>query len=104
MKMKTSRRILLACTFASLSLCANALEEHVGRNAEKGDPARWNEPADTPRLKYDNLLKEAGAALTEALAECRAQGASRKSCEADARSQYRSDVEAARSLLSPRRG
>jgi hypothetical protein len=98
--MKTIPRILIACAIGSLPASALALEEHVGLNAEKGDPARWYQPADTPQLQYQNKMKEAGAALAEALAECRAKGAERKACEADARSQYRSDVEAARSLLS----
>jgi hypothetical protein len=97
--MQTTRQILVAAAFISLSASAFALEEHVGVNAEKGDPARWYQPADTPRQKYDNAMKEAGAALAEAKADCRGQSA-RAGCEADAREQYRLDAEAARALLS----
>ena len=72
-----------------------APEEHVGVDAERGDPARWYVPADTPRLKYETLVKEARAAQGEAMKECRANRASRASCEAEARAQYRRDLEEA---------
>lgn len=78
--------------------------EHVGVNAERGDPARWYVPADTPRLKYDTQVKEAGAVLGEALKECRALPSDRKACEAQAGAQHRRDLEDARSLLSQSRG
>jgi hypothetical protein len=97
--MKTTQR---TCLFAALlcAVTASALaEQHVGRDAEKGDPARWYEPADTPQRKHQALMKEAGAAQAEALKECRALGAERKPCEAQAREQYRRDVEQARSVL-----
>ena len=52
------------CAFAAtLALAAPpAPVEHVGINAERGDPARWYVPADTPRRLYDTQVKEAGAA------------------------------------------
>jgi len=75
-------------------------EEHVGVDAERGDPARWYVPADTPRLKYETQVKEARAALAEALKECRALRADRATCVAQARAQNRRDLEDARSELS----
>ncbi len=42
------------------------------------------------------LVKEARAALAEAMKECRADPASRAACEAEARAQYRRDLEDAR--------
>ena len=98
--MKTIYPILIACAFASLSASAFSAEETAARDAGKRDPARWSEPADTPRLKFENMKKEVAAALAEALAECRAQGSDRKACEAQARAQYRRDLEAARGPLS----
>jgi hypothetical protein len=97
--MRTTRRWPIAALF--LMLCGNAmaLEEHVGVNAEKGDPARWYQPADTPRLKYENAMKEAHAALAEALKECRDQVDGRRECEADARQQFRYDSERARRFI-----
>lgn len=97
--MQTTRQTLVAAAFLSLSASAFALEEHVGVNAERGDPARWYQPAETPRQKYDNAMKEAGAALAEAKADCRGQS-DRRACETDAREQYRRDTESARALLS----
>lgn len=79
-------------------------EEHVGVNAERGDPARWYVPADTPQLKYETQVKEAGAVLGESLKECRALQSDRDACVAQARAQHRRDLEDARSLLSQSRG
>ena len=102
-------RILVAsgacCWMVSLVALAAAVDGAVGRDAEKGDPARWYQPADTPQLRYETAMKEALAALAEALKECRspATGAERKAsaevrriCEAEARSQYKLDTERAR--------
>jgi hypothetical protein len=66
--------------------------EHVGRDAEKGYPARWYEPADTPQKRYETAMKEAAAALAEALRECRSQVSERRACEAQAREQHRKEV------------
>jgi len=73
--------------------------EHVGVDAERGDPARWYVPADTPQLKYETQAKEARAALGEALKECRASRADRAPCVAQANAQYGRDVEEARGAL-----
>lgn len=78
--------------------------EHVGVNAERGDPARWYVPADTPQLKYETQVKEARAALGEALKECRAMQAGREACVARENAQYRRDMEDARSVLLNSRG
>jgi hypothetical protein len=78
-------------------------EEHVGINAERGDPMRWYVPADTPQLKYDTRVKEATAARAEALKDCRALQASRTDCEAQANSLYRRDMQDARLALGVRR-
>ena len=95
-----NRQIAVALLLCFASAGAHALEEHVGINAEKGDPARWSEPANTPQKKTLAAMKEAAAAQAEALAECRALRAERKTCEAAAREQYRADALAARALLS----
>jgi hypothetical protein len=102
--MRSTLRILIAAAIVVMSAPALALEEHVGINAEKGDPARWYQPADTPQQKYQNAMKEAGAAQAEALKECRSQSSDRKSCEQAAREQYRRDVDYARALLSRPQG
>ena len=89
------------CTLAAtLAHPASAPEEHVGVNAERGDPARWYVPADTPQLKYETQVKEARAALGEALKECRALRDGRAQCEAQARAQQRREMEDARRLLA----
>lgn len=85
---------------ATLVHPSSAPEEHVGVNAERGDPARWYVPADTPQLKYETQVKEARAALAEALKECRAMQAGRAECEAQARGQQRRELEDARRLLA----
>ena len=96
------RRILLALVGASfLTTAAShaAIEGPVGRDAEKGDPARWYQPADTPQRQHEAAMKEAAAALAEALKECRAEQSRRKECEAEARAHHEEDVERARGFL-----
>ena len=96
-------RIAAVLSTASFVLAAGvavaAIDGPVGRDAEKGDPARWFQPADTPHKQHATAIKEARAALVEALKECRAQTAERKECEARAREQYETEVEQARGLL-----
>ena len=90
--------ISIASLVFGAGVAAATIDGPVGRDAEKGDPKRWYEPADTPRKQYDNAMQEAKAALAEALKDCRASS-DRKRCEADAREQHESDVEQARGLL-----
>jgi hypothetical protein len=96
------KKMLLSLAFAAAAVpCAAAMpQEHVGRDAERGDPARWSIPDETPQQRYRTSMKEAGAALAEALRECRAAGADRKSCEAEARAQYQSDAARAKARLA----
>jgi hypothetical protein len=81
-----------------------ALVEHAGVNAERGDPARWTVPADTPQRKYETQAKEAHAARAEALKECRAAQSDRAGCVAQADALHRRDMADARDLLRESRG
>ena len=65
--------------------------------AQPGDPARWYKPADTAQKLYKDHVKEAGAALKEAIADCR-QGAKsdRRDCVAEAMQTYHDDMKAAK--------
>ena len=98
-----NRILLLALAGAAFLTAAAdspaAVEGPVGRDAEKGDPARWYQPADTPQRKHEAAMKEAAAALAEALKECRAEPSRRKECEAEARAHHEEDVERARGFL-----
>lgn len=84
------------CTLAATFVYARDNDEHVGRDAERGDPARWYVPADTPRLKYQTRVKEAHAAAAEAIRDCRREREGRAACIAEAKAQERSDLEDAR--------
>jgi hypothetical protein len=100
----TPFRIALAATSCALAATfaysmPTASEEHVGVDAERGDPARWYQPADTPRLKYETRVKEARAALAEALKECRGEREGRRACVAEAKAQERRDMDDARDAL-----
>ena len=98
--MGSTLRSLIVITAIVSSAPVFAAEEHVGRDAEKGDPRRWDEPADTPQKRHQTAVKEAGAALAEALRDCRAAGTQRKACEDDARRQHREDMARAQRFLS----
>lgn len=77
---------------AAFVLPARALD-HVGYDAERGDPDRWYQPIVTPQQRYENSMREARNALAEARKECRAQAKpARKDCEAQARVQYERDA------------
>lgn len=95
--MRSELKVVVVAAFACASALAATAEEHVGRNLEKGEPARWSQPDDTPQKRDATAVKEAKAALAEAMKECRQLATGeRKSCEQQARAQYRLDVEAAR--------
>ena len=93
-----SRTLAAAVALAPAAAFAAAEE---APQVPPGDPPGWYEPADTPQKQHDNAMREAAAALDEALAECRRQAAARESCEAEARSRYDDDVERARGYLVP---
>lgn len=103
MQTRTLLALSGACLIAAAAagLAVAAIDGPVGRDAEKGDPLRWYQPADTPQRQHDNAMQEAAAALAEALGECRTQRerAERARCEAEARSRYEDDVERARGFL-----
>lgn len=85
----------LAVTAASFGFVAEA--EEAG--APLVDPPRWSVPAETPAQKYAVAMQEAGAAMNEALKECRAlhaAGADRKACEAAARERWAQETRDAR--------
>jgi hypothetical protein len=110
--MKASLRSLrIAAAAATCALAATLAYpatppavEHVGINAERGDPKRWYVPADTPQLKYETQVKEAHAALGEELKECRALQAGRNDCIAQAKAQHRRDLADARAQLLESQG
>jgi len=100
--MDSELKVIVIAVFACACTCAAVADEHVGRNLERGEPARWHEPADTPQKRAKVAEEEAKAALAEAMKECREQRAERRACEKEAREQYRLDTEAAHALRAGR--
>jgi len=96
--MGSELKVIIIAAFACACAVAAFADEHVGRNLERGEPARWFQPDDTPQKRRATAMKEAQAALDESLKQCRAEATDRKSCEQQAREQYRQDVEAARQV------
>lgn len=93
--MKPNIPVMVVAAALAAPVAINAMEQHVGRDAEKGDPQRWSEPIANSTQRYENQVKEAAAALAEAVRECRGV-AERKACISEARAQHRRDVQAAR--------
>jgi hypothetical protein len=57
------------------------------------DPARWQVEDSTPEAKYQTAKKEAGAALQEALAECKKLSKPEQAqCMKEARSRFQAEV------------
>ena len=94
--MRAELKGVVVAAFACACAFAATAEEHVSKNLERGEPARWFKPDDTPQKREATAKKEAQAALAEALADCRKDAAGRKDCEKQARDQYNTDVQAAR--------
>ena len=96
--MRPELKVVVVAAFACASALAATAEEHVGRNLEKGEPARWSQPDDTPQKRAATATREAKAALAEAVKECRQLAADeRTACEKQAREQYRLDIDSSRS-------
>ena len=101
MNSNLTSRALLTAIFAALVLAFVATANAAEGVAQPGDPARWYKPDNTPRAHYATAMKEANAALKEALVECRNLAAGqRKGCESQARSVWKDDVAQAKSLIS----
>jgi hypothetical protein len=91
-----------ACALALLAPASFAAT-HFTTFSASDDPARWYQPLETSRQKYDNAMLEARNALAEALRDCRAAPTQRIACEADARRRYQEEAVQARELLAPGR-
>ena len=93
------KRLAIAAAVCTAPVLAASLPAPY---AQKDDPSRWYAPADTPREKYENAMREARNALADALRECRGSSA-RSRCEVEARGRYRDDVARAKEHLAPNR-
>ncbi len=83
---------------ASASALGAVAYSTIPSDAEAGDPARWYQPADTPAKKYEVAMKEARAALKEAMTACRSEvAAERRPCMTEALRTYRDDAAEAKS-------
>lgn len=78
-----------------------AAAQHQQRELAKGEPARWMKEDRTIQAQLATKKKEIGAALNEALAECkRAQASERGACVKEARATYRNDMMQVRELVT----
>lgn len=104
--MNKSLRIVGFVTVMSLAaFAAIAYDPPPDSVAQAGDPARWYKPANTPEKRYEVAMKEANAALKEAISACRDETrADRRACVSDAMRTYHDDVAAAKSLRAGHEG
>ena len=94
-RMRPNLPVMIVAAALAVPVAINATEQPAGRDAEKGDPARWEQPLRSPQERYQQSTKEAAAALAEAVKECR--GVARpKACISEARAQHKRDLESAR--------
>jgi hypothetical protein len=90
--------LCMACALSAAMLpgLATASEKDVSAR----DPQRWYQSNDTPKLHYQNLLKEAQAALNQALQECKTiKGSAAQACRSEARHHYADDKARAKRIL-----
>jgi hypothetical protein len=98
----SSRSISL---WPSLLLASGVLVGVAGNTQSLGqppDPARWTQEDTTPEARFKTAKKEAGAALQEALVECRKLAlAEQGDCMAQARGLYQTELGAAKEQKEP---
>ncbi|HTS84463.1 MAG TPA: hypothetical protein VMG61_05110 [Usitatibacter sp.] len=99
-------QIIGVVTFLSAAaFAAIAYDAPPDSIARPGDPERWYKPADTPGKVYANAVKEANAALNEAIKGCREEAKpERRACVQEALRTYHQDVRAAKNVRDGREG
>lgn len=97
--LRTASFLLLACGIASASYAQGT--SSALRRAEE----RQGMEDTSPRAQYNRSVKEANAAYAEAASECsRMARRQRASCMQDAKSNLKSDLDAARAQAGPAAG
>ncbi|QCP14998.1 hypothetical protein FCL38_29410 [Pseudoduganella umbonata] len=82
-----------------------AMAQQQQREIARGDPARWMKGDGTEQAQLATKRKEIGAALNEALNDCKASaGAERKACVREARETYSRDMANAKELVAQSNG
>lgn len=94
--------VLAAGTCAAAGQATPAqVAQHQQRELARGEPARWMKEDRTIQAQIATKKKEIGAALNEALAECkRMQAGERGSCVKEARQTYKDDMAHVRELVA----
>ncbi len=78
-----------------------AVAQHQQREVARGEPARWLKEDGTMQAQLATKRKEIGAALNEALNDCRkAAAGERAGCVRQARDTYRQDMANAKELVA----
>ncbi len=91
--MHTKTRMMGRLALAAACYFTLAAGQAQGVPAQGGDPARWYVEDATAQQQLRTLRKEIGAALQEALADCKRQPASeRGACMKEARATYQQDM------------
>jgi hypothetical protein len=94
-----TKGLIVAMALAMAGTTGMALAQHMA--GQPGDPERWYRPNVTPMDRHQTAMKEAAAALKEAIGDCREQAAAtRSACIRDARDQQRKDVSVANARLA----
>jgi hypothetical protein len=94
-----AKGLIAAMALALAGTTGIALAQHMA--TQPGDPERWYRPNVTPVDRHQAAMKEAAAALKEALGDCREQASSsRSACMREAREQQRKDVGSANARLA----
>jgi len=94
-----TKGIIVAMALALAGTTGMALAQHLA--SQPGDPDRWYQPNVTPMDRHQSAMKEAAAALKDALDDCRQQATpGRSACMREAREQQRKDIGQANARLS----
>ncbi len=91
---------IMLAVLALLVVAPIAARSAPGLSDRSADPKRWYQEDTTPQQHWQTSLKEANAALHEALQDCKLKkGAERSSCQREARQRYQDDLAQAKESL-----
>ena len=89
------------CGYAAAQTTPPEVAKHQQQELARGEPARWMKDDRTTQAQIATKRKEIGAALNEALAECRKMPASeRGGCVKEARATYKEDMANVKQLVA----
>ena len=92
--------LLGLCGAACAQSTPAAVAQHQQKEIARGEPARWMKSDANMQAQLATKRKEIGAALNEALNDCRKAGGERQACVREAHETYKRDMANVKELVA----